>query len=174
MSIAMSPKSIWWKEPMVWLIIGLPLAAVIGGFTTLWLAVKNADSLVADDYYKQGMAVHLSRDKDARAAALGLKADIQVRGGILSVRLSGRLDRFPDRLDLTLVHLAHAEQDRIINLSAIAPGEYQGVLPTMSAGLRQLILEPKQQDWRLSGRGNVPFTALTRLAATIQDSSTHP
>ncbi len=35
-----------WRNPMVWLVVALPLAAVIAGFITLWLAVHGADPLV--------------------------------------------------------------------------------------------------------------------------------
>jgi len=35
-----------WRNPMVWLVVALPLAAVVAGFITLWLAVHGADPLV--------------------------------------------------------------------------------------------------------------------------------
>jgi hypothetical protein len=36
----------WYREPMVWLVIGIPLAAVIGGLVTLGLAIQGGDALV--------------------------------------------------------------------------------------------------------------------------------
>lgn len=35
-----------WRNPMVWLVVGLPLAAVVAGFITLWIAAHDADPLV--------------------------------------------------------------------------------------------------------------------------------
>jgi hypothetical protein len=35
-----------WRNPMVWLVVGLPLSAVIAGFITLWIAAHGADPLV--------------------------------------------------------------------------------------------------------------------------------
>jgi gas vesicle protein len=32
------------REPMLWLIIGIPLATVIGGLVTLWLAAQDGKS----------------------------------------------------------------------------------------------------------------------------------
>jgi uncharacterized protein len=32
-----------WKEPMVWLVLAGPLAVVIAGFVTLWIAFDGAD-----------------------------------------------------------------------------------------------------------------------------------
>ena len=39
----------WYREPWPWVAIAIPLAAVIMGFTTLYLAVSNPDYLVVDD-----------------------------------------------------------------------------------------------------------------------------
>lgn len=49
------PKRPWWKEPMVWLVAGLPLSAVIAGLTTVWIAANNADTPLTDQYRKEGM-----------------------------------------------------------------------------------------------------------------------
>ena len=35
-----------WRNPMVWLVVALPLSAVIAGFITLWIAAHGADPLV--------------------------------------------------------------------------------------------------------------------------------
>ncbi len=35
-----------WRNPMVWLVVGLPIAAVFAGFITLWLAIHGADPRV--------------------------------------------------------------------------------------------------------------------------------
>ena len=47
----------WYKEPWPWLIMAPPLAAVLGGAATLWIAIVTDDGLVAKDYHKQGVAV---------------------------------------------------------------------------------------------------------------------
>ncbi|MFC1740258.1 FixH family protein [Pseudomonadota bacterium] len=39
----------WYREPWPWVAIGIPLAAVIMGMTTLYLAIANPDYLVVDD-----------------------------------------------------------------------------------------------------------------------------
>lgn len=159
---------------MVWLIIGLPAAAVIGGLLTVWIAARDPDSLVAEDYYKQGLAIHQTLEREARARALGLVAEVRSEGHELRVDLHGRVDRYPDRLVLTLVHPSRAEQDRVIDLVGVAAGEYRGTLPSMSPGPRRLILLPQAKDWRLTGRGEVPFSAPLRLEAVAEDSPTHP
>lgn len=165
MNVIAPHKSTWWKEPMVWLIIALPLTAVVASLITWWIAARGADPLVAEDYYKQGMAIHQTLERESRAAALGMSAQFQVQDGVLRIRLQGRLDAYPDRLELTLVHPSRQEQDLTLILPATALGEYRAALPPMSAGLRRVILQSEHQDWRLAGRTTVPMTSL-RLDAS--------
>ena len=48
----------WYKERWTWLLMLMPATAIVAGFITLWLAITSFDGLVADDYYKQGLAVN--------------------------------------------------------------------------------------------------------------------
>lgn len=36
----------WYREPVMWLAVAIPLATVIAGFTTLWLAGRAPDTVV--------------------------------------------------------------------------------------------------------------------------------
>jgi hypothetical protein len=38
----------WWRYPIVWLMVGLPLVSVVAGFAMLKLAVSGADLLVME------------------------------------------------------------------------------------------------------------------------------
>ncbi|MFN3593617.1 MAG: FixH family protein [Thiobacillaceae bacterium] len=171
MHAAPPSKSIWWKEPMVWLILGLPLTAVIASMITWWIAADGADSLVAEDYYKQGMAITQTMEKEARAENLGLNMQLRVQGGELRGHLQGRLDHYPDRLLLTLVHPTRDERDVNLVLIAIDQGEYRASLPTLPAGQRRLILQPEDQTWRLVTRVTLPLTAPVSLGAMAESSS---
>jgi hypothetical protein len=153
---------------MVWLIIALPLTAVVASLVTWWIAAQGADPLVAEDYYKQGMAVHQTLERESRAAALGLSARLQVRDGELTIHLQGRLDVYPDQLELTLVHPSRQEQDLTLVVPATAQGEYRIALPPMVAGQRRVILQSEHQAWRLTGRAVMPMTSLQL------DALTHP
>lgn len=164
MNVIARQKSPWWREPMVWLIIALPVTAVVASLITWWIAARGADPLVAEDYYKQGMAIHQTMERESRATALGLSAELRVQDGQLRLNLAGRLDAYPDRLTLTLVHPTRQEQDLTLILPAVAQGEYRVALPHLSAGQRRLILEAQDQEWRLTGRIDMPMTEV-RLGA---------
>lgn len=48
----------WWKFGFVWLVISGPAVVVVAGFVTLWLAVANPETLVAQDYYRKGVEIN--------------------------------------------------------------------------------------------------------------------
>lgn len=56
----------WWKFGYVWLLIAGPAAVVVAGFATLWLALANPETLVAEDYYRRGVEIN----RDLAAAKL--------------------------------------------------------------------------------------------------------
>ena len=51
----------WYRHGWVWFLAGIPASAIIAGSITIWIAVSTADSLVADDYYKEGLAIKAGR-----------------------------------------------------------------------------------------------------------------
>ena len=46
-AVAPEPQALWWRLPIVWLVIGGPLAVVIASFVTLALAVLNPDPVIS-------------------------------------------------------------------------------------------------------------------------------
>jgi len=47
----------WWKEPYVWLVIAVPLAAVLACVVTAVYIMQGPDVLVSDDAYREGIAI---------------------------------------------------------------------------------------------------------------------
>jgi len=44
---AASPQAVWWRLPIVWLVIGGPLVVVVASFATLALAILNPDPVIS-------------------------------------------------------------------------------------------------------------------------------
>jgi hypothetical protein len=159
MSNAMSRP--WYREPWPWFLILLPLSAVVASMITIWLAVKSADGLVADDYYKEGMAINKTLHRDQAAESLGLGADLAVQGHTLSIKLSGKRSgkpaQFPESLSLSLIHPTQSGLDQLFTLHQGAPGVYTAELPesdsasSVSGRRWHILLEPEQKNWRLTG-----------------------
>lgn len=48
----------WWRFGHVWLLIAGPVAVIIAGIVTVYLALSRPDPLVAEDYYRQGIEIN--------------------------------------------------------------------------------------------------------------------
>ena len=68
----------WYREPWPWIIMAAPATAVIAGIITFAIAVESFDGLVAEDYYKQGLAVNKQLARMHKAKALGIQGDIEL------------------------------------------------------------------------------------------------
>jgi uncharacterized protein len=45
----------WWKEPYVWMVIAGPASAVLACAVTAVFIWKSPDSVVSDNYYREGV-----------------------------------------------------------------------------------------------------------------------
>jgi hypothetical protein len=50
---------IWYKEPWMWLVVGLPTIVVVASFVTLWLAISNPETIIEEPHVKVGVTVTL-------------------------------------------------------------------------------------------------------------------
>ena len=97
----------WYKYKLVWMVIAIPAASVVAGINMIYLAVNTDDGLVVDDYYKEGMAINQSLQRDRNAAELGLAAQLMVEDSGNMIRLNfnkGSLTEYPGQLTLHLQH----------------------------------------------------------------------
>jgi hypothetical protein len=154
----------WYREPWVWLMIALPMTAVIASMFTIYLAVSTADGLVVDDYYERGKAINLDLARDAAAARYQLKAsiDLDLRDNHVQILLeSATAAVLPKTLIFTLLHPTQAGFDQVITLQHAGDGVYSGSIDEVARGNWYLQLEA--EDWRLSGSMQVPQTQATVL-----------
>jgi hypothetical protein len=139
-----------WREPLVWLVFGIPGLTIVAGFVTWWIAAQRADSNVVEDYYKQGLAINRSLERESHARDRGLVAEVSLHGANdLRVRLSGA-GEMPASVTVLLVHPVRAEQDRRLRLDRQPDGSYRTVSPLVGAGTWGFTVETP--DWRLANR----------------------
>ena len=110
----------WYRQFWPWFLFGLPGAVVVAGLTTWWIAAHNADSVVVDDYYKEGLAINREMDRKRRAETLGLRAKLSYRDGVVDVVLQGEAN--PSALSLRFSHPLDASRDRTVTLAQLAQG----------------------------------------------------
>lgn len=139
-----------WREPLVWLVFGIPGLTIPAGLVTWWIAAQRADSNVAEDWYKRGVTINRSLERESRAQARGLSARLHLAGEHdLRVALRGE-GPMPPSVSVLLTHPVRAEQDRRLTLDRQPDGGYRTVSPLVGAGHWGLAIEA--EDWRLSAR----------------------
>ena len=147
----------WYREPLVWMVVAIPAAAVLAGAVMLVLANTTWDGLVADDYYQRGMQINRSLARDAEAARLGLEAVVSFpTPGVVQARLSsvdgGTADATAPagpRLDLRFARAGRAGADVEVSMHRDAGGTWRGALPALPAG--KWYAELGNERWRLAG-----------------------
>ncbi len=131
----------WWRQAWPWALIALPASMVVIGFALLALAIHTRDGLVVDHPYEHGLRVGSSLAQARRASALGLRAGVALRAGLLTVRVQ------PAPVD-ALLHLRLQDPLR-------RSGDLDLVLQRSAAGVYQAtaVLRPVVYSVQLLGRG---------------------
>ena len=140
----------WYREPWPWILMAGPAVAIVAGLFTLALALRTEDGLVADDYYKQGLAINRVLRRDERARELNLRAVASFSGARVRVVLRGGKEA-PPELRLRFVHPTRGGRDRSVSLRSSAPGVYEGTAASLYGETRRLVLEDAGSTWRLTG-----------------------
>ncbi|WP_430462131.1 FixH family protein [Thalassolituus sp. LLYu03] len=139
----------WYKEPMVLLVAGIPLIAVVWGMVMLKLALDSKDSLVSDSYYKDGVSYTENLAADDKAKRLQVTADATFTLDEISVVIAGYLDEKPQTLQLQLIHPTLQEKDATVLLQRMDDGTYKGVNEIYLPERRHLWLQSGEQGWRV-------------------------
>lgn len=141
----------WYKQFWPWFIISIPALTVVAAMITIVIAVRSADGLVGDDYYKQGLAINQVLHRDTQAQLLGMEADVlfSPEGNVVEIRLSG--ERIPALITVKFMHATIPELDQTVQLDALGQGIYRGPVMPFAAGKWYVNIESGDGDWRLSG-----------------------
>lgn len=152
----------WYREPWPWLLMAGPFIVIVAGIVTAWLAISSSDGLVAEDYYKKGLAAGETLERSKRAADLGIAAGLRLTGDTVRVRLSSRSAdmAMPPTLQLTLSHPTRAGIDQKSLLKPVN-GEYVGELNLPASGHWLVLIEDEARTWRLLGSVMLPAAAET-------------
>ena len=140
----------WWREPVAWLLVALPLASVLATVALIRIGGAGASFDSAPEPVQRSAQVQ-QRDlaADERALARGLAAGVRTVEGGVEVRVDENgVGRLPTTgLQLTFVHPADAARDRTVTLDADGRAPF-----TFDASIRwRLRLVPPDATWRLVG-----------------------
>jgi uncharacterized protein len=155
-AIASPAERPWYREPMVWLVIALPMSSIIAGTSLLGFAIHLGGADAVPDSVRRMSQIQISDlGADQRALAADMRAELAIDAGTGALRLgvSGRDGADSDSATMTLlfVHPTVAAQDHRVRLVRAGDqwlGRFEGQLDHDW----QLRLAPEDQGWRLEGR----------------------
>lgn len=137
----------WYRELWPWLLISGPAAVIVAGAATMWIAFASADGLVAEDYYRQGLAINQRLAKEDEARRRGISAAVRLTPERLHVELQGEA---PPALFVHLAHATRAGHDLRLRLSPVAPGAYEAELSDLPRGHWRIVIEDPRGTWRIA------------------------
>jgi len=140
----------WYKQIWPWFIISIPATSIVLGVNMFYLALTTNNSLVVDDYYKQGKAINSRIERDKNASRLGLSALVSSsdEGVLLQLEREPTVDsevvdnqvvsnqvvnnqivdsnaiNWPDTLSLRWIHVTQAHKDGATFLQHLGQGRY--------------------------------------------------
>ncbi len=142
-----------WRNPMVWLMVGFPLAAVVAGTATLFIAIDAGGSDAIPDAVRRTAQIQtVELGPDERAAERRLSAVFSVQEDAVEVLVAtGDFDR-TQPLRLSLQHPIEAAQDITLVLQPNARGGWSAA-HTLDVGHDWRVqLSDEAGQWRLLGR----------------------
>lgn len=142
-----------WRNPMVWLMVGFPLAAVVAGIATVVIAVRAGGSdAIPDDVRRTAQIQTTELGPDERAAERKLSAVFSVQeDAVEALVATGEFDRARP-LKLSLQHPVDAAQDVALVLQPNDRGGWS-VGHTLDTGHDWRVqLSDEAGEWRLLGR----------------------
>jgi len=156
MNATNSPIRNWKREPLVWMLIAIPLSAVIMGVVMITLAIQSFSGLVVDDYYKKGKQINRVLARDQLAYELGLAAtfSIDAVSGV-KIRFDPGVSVIPgERIELKLVHATRPGLDQQLTFDYKDSDNKDNRLlesPLQLPGRGRWNLILQTPDWRLTG-----------------------
>lgn len=160
-----SVQTPWYRQPMVWMIIVIPLSAVIMGAVMLFLSISSFDGLVSDDYYKKGKEINRVLERDSYANAYNLSATVKIsaQGEVLAALEHEPGLQRPDQIELKLLHRTRAGLDQSATLVAFGNKHYRGNIEQFITS--HWLVQLETENWRINGQATLPGDDLVILNA---------
>ncbi len=163
MADTQQPPGNWKREPLVWMLIAIPLSAVIMGVVMITLAIQSYSGLVVDDYYKKGKQINRVLARDKFAYELGLAAGFKIEAdGSVEIRFAPEVQVIPgDKIVLELIHATMPGLDQKLTMQRNETHLLAGAISLPGKGRWNLYLQTG--DWRLTGSLHYPQQTTAEL-----------
>lgn len=145
-----SESTLWYKQFWPWFLIAIPTSSVMVGSMVIYLSTHSSDSLVVDDYYKEGKAINARLDKTARAKYLNITTELEITAqGSVKLEFHSGIPKTGEALTLNLYHVTIEDNDIQVVLTRDASGIYRGGFEQDASGKWQASLTPFDEEWKI-------------------------
>ena len=153
----------WYKEFWPWFLIAVPVATLIMGGVLLKLAISTEDSLVVDDYYKEGKAINATLDKQAIAKKKNITTDLKIEDGSVALEFHSGIPQEGNAVKLSFYHVTLQERDVSVLLSRDANGIYRGFIEQNLDGKWRVSLTPFDESWKIQKTLQLPYSGVIKF-----------
>lgn len=146
-------RSRWYREPMMWLVVGIPAVLVAASLVLVAISVRvGADEALPVDVRRTAQIQQEDLRADRAAIDLGLRGTLAIdaRTGAVEVRLAPLPDSTAT-LALTLIHPSRAAQDRRLTLTR-SGDRFLGRVPLPLPAAWTVQVAAADGAWRVAGR----------------------
>jgi hypothetical protein len=141
----------WYKQFWPWFLICIPVSSFIVGGIVISFATDGTNSLVVDDYYKEGKSINARLDKVEAARALNISTQLKISDELISVEF---LTGAPESKEALRLDFFHVTQD--------ASGIYRAEASASIKGKWRLRLTPLDEHWKVQKTITLPtYTAIS-------------
>ncbi|MCY7293866.1 FixH family protein [Alteromonas sp. a30] len=153
----------WYKQFWPWFLITVPVVTLIVGAILITLATQTQDSLVKDDYYKEGKLINADLSRDQKAKDLNISAELNVTDSEVALHfLSGEPEEGA-ALTLEFFHSTLSDKDFSLQLTKETDGFYKANIPAALKGKWRITLWPYHKEWRIQKTLAFPYSGPVKL-----------
>lgn len=145
-----SPIPVWYKQFWPWFLITVPALSMVLSFSMLTLAINTDDSLVVDEYYKEGKAINLQLDKIKKAKKLDINTLLSVVDNRIAIQFASGAPASGEALHLDFYHATLESKDFHVLLTQDASGTYRAQAEISITGKWNVTLSPLDSSWKVS------------------------
>jgi hypothetical protein len=159
----------WYTQFWPWFLIALPASAVVASIASLVIALRNADTLVRDDWSDAGEHINVEIALEREAGARGVSAVVRLDSAAnrVSVQLDGAGVESVPSLSLELRHPTDASRDFSSVLDPGGPGVFVGdATSSLLTGSWYLTIAPPDRAWLLRKRVWIGADEPTRIVGS--------
>jgi hypothetical protein len=152
----------WYKQFWPWFLICIPVSSFIVGGIVISFATDGTNSLVVDDYYKEGKSINARLDKVEEAKALNISTQLRISDEFISLEFLSGAPESQQALKLDFFHVTQEDKDFQVLLLADASGIYRAEVSGSLKGKWRLRLTPLDERWKVQKTVNLPtYTAIS-------------